>query len=179
MVTPSKDTKRVESRAFHSNAPSFSSLKPASEVSSRAKRANRREDTKHEVLLRSTLHKMGLRYRKYVSDLPGKPDIVFRSSRVAVFCDGDFWHGRNWRQLRRKLTLGSNSDYWIKKIGANIDRDRRNAKLLEDMGWHVVRVWETDIVSNPLGIAKQIAQLVRSRAAHQDRPHFNKRRSRK
>lgn len=158
------DTKVTRKRRT-THTPSFDGLWPASEASSRAKRANRSEDMKHEVLLRSTLHKMGLRYRKTAKDLSGNPDIVFRSARVAVFCDGDFWHGRNWRRLHQKLAAGSNGDYWIEKIRVNKERDRRNTRRLESLGWHVVRVWESDVLSNPLGVAQQIARLVRSQSA--------------
>src|SRR6266542_981458 len=92
-------------------APSYSGLIPASESSSRVKKRNRRQDTKHELRLRRELWRMGLRFRKNVSSLPGKPDIVFANCRVVVFCDGDFWHGRNWRVLKRNLRTGTNSGY--------------------------------------------------------------------
>ncbi len=77
-------------------APSFRELRPASEAASQSKRANRKTDSRHEILLRRELTKLGLRYRKYVGDLPGNPDVVFRTAKVVVFCDGDFWHGRDW-----------------------------------------------------------------------------------
>src|SRR5205809_2584319 len=80
--------------------PSFAGLTASSGAASRAKRANTKQDRRHEVLLRRSLWKLGLRYRKYVADLPGNPDVVFSYARVVVFCDGDFWHGRNWSQLK-------------------------------------------------------------------------------
>jgi DNA mismatch endonuclease (patch repair protein) len=89
-----------------------------------------------------------LRFRKNVATLPGKPDIVFREKRVAVFCDGDFWHGRNWVQRRRKLLNGANHSYWIIKIQTNIDRDKRHNRELRKLGWKVVRLWETDILTD-------------------------------
>ncbi len=97
-------------------APSFDGLKPTSSTSSRCKRMNRRADTLHERVLRSALWRRGLRFRKNVSVLPGKPDIVFQRSRVVVFCDGDFWHGRDWRKLSRTLNAGANASYWLQKI---------------------------------------------------------------
>src|ERR1700685_617500 len=100
-------------------APSFVGLKASSPAASFAKRMNRRVDTKHELVLRSALWRLGLRFRKNCGDLPGKPDIVFRSVRVAVFCDGDFWHGRNWRKLSFQLRKRANPDYWRRKIQAN------------------------------------------------------------
>jgi DNA mismatch endonuclease (patch repair protein) len=70
---------------------------------------------------------------------------VIRRARVAVFCDGDFWHGRNWPQRRAKLARGWNASYWIAKIERNRARDRQTAKALRALGWHVVRVWESDV----------------------------------
>lgn len=71
------------------------------------------------------LRRLGLYYHKNTPGLPGQPDIVFRSAKVAVFCDGDFWHGRNWRTLRGSLSKGTNSAYWIAKIRSNMQRDLR------------------------------------------------------
>jgi len=141
-------------------SPSFSDLKPASEASSRAKRHNRSTDTQHEKTLRRELWRMGLRYRKNVGTLPGKPDIVFARSRVAVFCDGDFWHGRNWKELKSKLCQGTNAEYWLSKIESNIKRDRLNNSLLEADGWSVLRLWETDIRRDPQAVAKLVREVV-------------------
>lgn len=110
--------------------PSFAGLKPASEVSSRTKRNNPRSDTQHELLLRREFLRMGLRFRKNVEALPGKPDIVFSTPQVAVFCDGDFWHGRSWRALKPKLDRGTNANYWSEKIAINIKRDPTAAAKL-------------------------------------------------
>jgi DNA mismatch endonuclease (patch repair protein) len=143
--------------------PSFAGLRPASEVSSRTKRNNRRSDTQHEVLLRRELSRMGLRFRKNVEALPGKPDIVFSTRQVVVFCDGDFWHGRNWKTLRLKLDRGTNANYWSEKIASNIKRDRRNTALLEKAGWRVIRLWEKDIKRDPTAAAKLIRRVVDNR----------------
>jgi DNA mismatch endonuclease (patch repair protein) len=126
--------------------PRFSTFTPTSETASRIKQRNRSRDTKVEVLLRRELWRRGLRYRLHALDLPGKPDIVFRRARVVVFCDGDFWHGRRWRQRLEKLSRGANAPYWTAKIAANVARDRRNTRELQRMGWTVVRLWETDIL---------------------------------
>ena len=141
--------------------PSFKGLSAASPASSRAKKMNRSADTEHECLLRSLLWKQGLRYRKNVRTLPGKPDIVFSAAHVAVFCDGDFWHGRDWRRLSKKLRTGANASYWIPKIETNRNRDRRNNRLLKREGWTVIRVWETDIYRDPQQAAQTIAEFVR------------------
>lgn len=143
--------------------PSFTGLKPASAASSRAKRSNTRTDTQHELLLRRELWRLGLRFRKNVSSLPGKPDIVFPGARVIVFCDGDFWHGRNWKTLNPKLKQGTNASYWSAKIASNIERDARNTALLEEAGWHVIRLWETDIKNDPLSAAILIKKAIESR----------------
>lgn len=90
---------------------------------------------------------MGYRFRKNYAKLPGKPDIVFLAQRVAVFCDSDFWHGRNWRALKKRLT--TNPEYWIPKLKRNRQRDRKINKELHNMGWTVLRFWESDIKAAP------------------------------
>jgi DNA mismatch endonuclease (patch repair protein) len=122
---------------------------------------NRSSDTAHERLLRARLWRRGVRYRKNVRSLPGKPDIVISTARVVVFCDGDFWHGRDWQQLSRKLRAGTNASYWIPKIKSNRDRDRRNNRLLERKGWTVIRLWETEIHSDPERAAHAVEEIVR------------------
>src|SRR5262245_56757014 len=105
-------------------SPSYVGLRPASEAASRAKRANRKKDTAHELLLHRELWRLGLRYRMHVAGLPGSPDLVFRRARVVVFCDGDFWHGRHWKKLRADLQRRHNAAYWIAKIARNRERDQ-------------------------------------------------------
>jgi DNA mismatch endonuclease, patch repair protein len=143
-----------------SRNPSYKGLTPASEAASRVKRANRKKDTAHEVLLRRALWRLGLRYRKHVSRLPGNPDLVFRQARVVVFCDGDFWHGRNWKQLQAQLRRRHNADYWLAKIARNRERDRENTIVLEEQGWVVLRFWESDIKKDPDSIALAIRKVV-------------------
>jgi DNA mismatch endonuclease (patch repair protein) len=121
---------------------------------------NRGKDTTQERTLRTLLWRSGLRYRKNVKALPGKPDIVFTSRKIAVFCDGDFWHGRHWHQLSRKLSAGTNPSYWLQKIEANRRRDRRTDEALRRVGWTVLRFWETDIQRDPNHIAHKIAEIV-------------------
>lgn len=142
--------------------PRFSNFKPATEAASRIKQRNRSRDTKAEVLLRKELWRRGLRYRLHASDLPGKPDIVFRKARVVVFCDGDFWHGRRWKKRQVKLAHGSNAPYWTAKIAANIRRDRKVSRVLRGAGWKVVRLWETDILHDPV----KAAETVRAALGH-------------
>jgi len=128
---------------------------------SRILSATKSIDTKCEVQLRNMLWRMGLRFRKNVRDLPGKPDIVFTKQRVAVFCDGDFWHGRDWPTRKRRLHKGANALYWTKKIGANIQRDRLLDQGLERLGWKVLRLWESDILKDPYRCALEVVELVR------------------
>ena len=101
---------------------------------------------------------MGYRFKPNVSSLPGKPDIVFQGQRVVVFCDGDFWHGREWPSLRAKLARGANAAYWIAKIASNIRRDRQNDRRLRKLGWSVVRVWETDILRAPERVGASVGR---------------------
>lgn len=144
-------------------SPSFRDLQPSSPRSSHTLSRNRSSDTTCERVLRSELWKLGLRFRKHVTSLPGKPDIVFTKDRVIVFCDGDFWHGRDWEARREKLTKGSNASYWVSKIQRNMGRDQEHVRQLEALGWLVLRVWETDILKNPTTIARKILIGLKSR----------------
>jgi DNA mismatch endonuclease (patch repair protein) len=143
--------------------PSYEGFTSASEAASRAKRANRKKDTAHELILRRELWRMGLRYRKHFSGLPGNPDIVFSRARVVVFCDGDFWHGRNWDRLKAQLENRHNAAYWVAKIARNRDRDLENTALLRSRGWLVLHLWETDIKKNPVSVALEIRDVLRAR----------------
>jgi DNA mismatch endonuclease (patch repair protein) len=135
----------------------YKGRKPASHQASATGRANsRKADTRCELLLRQTLWAAGYRYRKNTPNLPGRPDVVFPGPRVAVFVDGDFWHGRDWESRRRKLLAGSNPDYWVAKIERNIERDRETTSRLESMGWTVLRIWESEIRSAPMEVVQRI-----------------------
>jgi DNA mismatch endonuclease (patch repair protein) len=142
-------------------APSYEGLAPASPRASAAARgSSRKTDTRCEVLLRRALWSLGCRYRKNATHLPGKPDIVFPGARLAVFCDGDFWHGRDWRTRKTKLQRGTNAAYWIAKIERNMARDRESMRKLERAGWKVVRLWERDILADPVGQARVVESLL-------------------
>ena len=109
------------------------------------------KNTRPELALRKALWHKGYRYRVNVKNLPGKPDIVFSTARVAVFCDGDYWHGHNWaiRGLPSlEDELAGYSQFWRDKILGNIERDHRVTSELEASGWTVVRVWESDVKVN-------------------------------
>lgn len=100
----------------------------------------RSTDTKPELKLRRALWALGYRYRKDVKDLPGKPDIAIKKYKVAVFVDGEFWHGYNWAE--KKPRIRRNREYWIPKIERNMQRDRQNTEALQAKGWTVFRFWE-------------------------------------
>lgn len=122
------------------------------------------KDTKPEKILGSEMWKLGLRYRKHYK-IKGKPDFVFVKKKVAVFCDGDFWHGNNWkiRGMRSfEEELSSYSNFWRNKIITNVERDKRVNQYLKENGWKVVRVWESDIRKKPSKCARKVKKLVDS-----------------
>lgn len=104
------------------------------------------KDTKPEMIVRRMLHGMGYRYRLHAPELPGKPDIVFRRRRVAVFVHGCFWHNHQDPVCKLAKMPASQTDFWKPKFAANRDRDARNALKLEALGWTVVTVWECELV---------------------------------
>jgi len=104
----------------------------------------RSKDTKIEVLLRKALWHKGIRYRKNYSKIPGKPDIAITKYKIAVFCDSEFFHGKDWEELQPRLLKGDNGEFWVKKIGRNRERDEEINKQLAFMGWTVIRFWGTD-----------------------------------
>lgn len=141
-----------------SRVPTYGRRPPASTASSHAKSATKRYKTRPEVLLSRALRSLGIRCRPTKRQLPGKPDFVFQRKKVAVFCDGDFWHGKNWPRRREKLLVGWNADYWVPKIEYNRRRDRQNTRLLKRAGWKVIRLWESDISEDPLATARKIVR---------------------
>jgi DNA mismatch endonuclease (patch repair protein) len=139
-------------------------LSPSSPVASRAARgSSRKRDTKAELLLRRELWARGLRYRIDSPKIAGRPDVAFSRARVAVFIDGDFWHGRDLEERIKRLQRGHNAPYWVKKLRGNVDRDRANDALLARQGWIVLRYWETDIKKSAARIAEDIVIKVQAR----------------
>jgi DNA mismatch endonuclease (patch repair protein) len=122
-------------------------------------------DTRSEIALRKALWSMGLRYRINYKKLPGKPDIVFTKAKIAVFCDGDYWHGHNWTVRGLKSLdeeLSHYSEFWSNKIRGNIRRDETVNNELKNMGWHVIRIWESDIKTDVMKCASQINEVYRA-----------------
>lgn len=121
--------------------------------------AVKNKDSKIEIALRKELWARGLRYRKNVKNIFGKPDIAFISKKVAVFCDSEFWHGYNWEE--RKSDFKTNRDFWIPKIERNMQRDKEVTEKLEAAGWVVLRFWGKEIKNNPGKCADKIEKAVR------------------
>lgn len=106
----------------------------------------RSKDTTIELRLRKALWHSGYRYRKNYEALPGSPDIVLTKYKIAVFCDSEFFHGKDWEILKPRLEKGSNPDYWVKKIERNRSRDCENDKKLLFLGYTVIHFWGKDIL---------------------------------
>ena len=117
-------------------------LETTPEISKRMARVSLKGGKAEEALAKALWSK-GIRYRKNYKKLPGSPDIAITKFSVAVFVDGEFWHGENWEERKKKLKR--NRDYWIEKIEENIARDKRNDQLLIDMGWMPIHFWEKEI----------------------------------
>lgn len=118
------------------------------------------QDTKIEVLLRKALWKKGIHYRKNFKGLPGTPDIVITKYKIAIFCDGEFFHGKDWEILKPRLQKGSNSEFWISKISCNKERDDEINKKLLFMGWTVIRFWGDDIQNHTDECIKVIEEAI-------------------
>lgn len=103
----------------------------------------RGKNTKPELLFRKALWKKGVRYRVDNNQLPGRPDVSIKKYKLAIFIDGEFWHGYNWSE--RKVKLKSNRAFWIPKIERNMQRDRQVNEQLENLGFTVFRFWEFEI----------------------------------
>lgn len=106
----------------------------------------RSKDTVIELQLRKALWQKGYRYRKNYRVLPGCPDIVLTKYKIAVFCDSEFFHGKDWEVLKVRLEKGSHPEYWIKKIERNRTRDWENDKKLLYLGYTVIHFWGKDIL---------------------------------
>ena len=120
----------------------------------------RSNNTKIEVTLRKALWKKGYKYRKNYDAIVGKPDVVIPKYKVAIFCDGEFFHGKDWEVLRPRLEKSQNSEYWISKILKNRKRDDEINKRLIYEGWTVIRFWGKDILKSPDECVKVIEETI-------------------
>ncbi len=117
------------------------------------------KDSEIEKILRNALWNKGYRYRKNVKDIFGHPDIVFKSKKVAIFCDSEFWHGYDWE--RKKNEIKTRQDFWIPKIERNMQRDKEVNMKLSEEGWTVLRFWGTEIKKQTENCVKEIEKCIK------------------
>lgn len=122
----------------------------------------RDKNTKPEVMLRKALWRQGIRYRKNYKALPGNPDIAITKCRIAIFVDGDFWHAKG-HQEHPGEQIRTNIEFWRHKLKNNVERDRQVNEQLTEMGWLVLRFWESDIKKNLDQCVQRILKYVPKR----------------
>lgn len=132
----------------------------------RVMQANRSKGTRPELAVQFMLKRAGIRFLRHVADLPGKPDFVIPGRRVAIFIDGDFWHGYRFARWKGQL-----SEYWVAKIERNRKRDKRTFATLRRGGWIVVRVWEHQLVDPDKVLGRVRRSIVSIKPAARCRPH--------
>ena len=120
----------------------------------------RSKDTSIEVILRKALWRKGYRYRKNCKDIPGKPDIALIKYKIAIFCDGEFFHGKDWEVLKPRLEKSNNGEYWVSKILRNRERDDEVNKKLLFEGWTVIRFWGDDIKKHTDECVKVVEETI-------------------
>lgn len=123
--------------------------------------SNKSKGTKPELVLAKAMWALGLRYRKNSGNIFGKPDFSFKKYKVAVFVDGEFWHGKDWEQ--RKAEIKGNREFWIAKIERNIRRDMEVTCRLKAEGWAVLRFWSNDVVKNAGCHAEKVKEIIQAR----------------
>lgn len=116
----------------------------------------RSKGTKAEILFESKLKENGIRYKTHSLEVEGKPDFIIEGRKIAIFIDGEFWHGKLWKK-KNKIP---NSDYWKQKISKNIERDKKVNKILKKSGWQVLRFWETNILKEPDECIEKIVKIL-------------------
>ena len=116
------------------------------------------KNTSIEIALQKAIWHLGIRYRKNYTKLPGAPDIAITKYRIAIFCDGEFWHGKDW--VTKKPKIQSNREYWIAKIERNMARDNEANEALSSLGWTVIRFWGTDISKDLEGCVRKIKDAI-------------------
>ena len=120
----------------------------------------RGKDTSIEKALRKALWHKGIRYRKNYKQIPGRPDIAITKYKIAIFCDSEFFHGKDWDSLQEKLKKGKNPDYWIAKISRNIERDQLKDRELRALGWLPLHFWGKEITKDLDGCIKVIEESI-------------------
>ncbi len=129
-------------------------------VVSKYMRRIRSKDTSIELKLRKALWSKGYRYRKNYKKLPGSPDIVLTKYKIAIFCDSEFFHGKDWEIMKLRLEHGNNPDFWVKKIERNRNRDCENDKKLLFLGYTVIHFWGRDIIKHTEECLKAIEESI-------------------
>jgi DNA mismatch endonuclease, patch repair protein len=141
------------------------SLPRTPEITHKIMSAVKSRNTKPELALRQALWANGMRFRVNVKEMPGKPDIVFTKAKIAIFVDGDFWHGHNWA-IRGISSLDKElegySEFWREKICSNIKRDKEITTQLEETGWNVIRCWESEVLTDVTKCSDLIAKKYHS-----------------
>ena len=130
-------------------------------VRSRTMSRIKSKNTSIEVALRKALWHAGIRYRKNYSKLPGSPDIAITKHNIAIFCDGEFWHGKDWDS--KKSDIKSNREYWVNKIERNMQRDGEVERNLFIMDWTVLRFWGAEIRYNLSGCVAAVKSAIQQR----------------
>lgn len=120
----------------------------------------RSKDTSIELVFRKALWQQGFRYRKNYKLLPGTPDIAITKYRIAIFCDSEFFHGKDWDKLKLRLENGKNGVFWIEKITRNMQRDRENEQALRFQEWTVLRFWGEDILKHTQECVQAVKEAV-------------------
>jgi DNA mismatch endonuclease Vsr len=141
--------------------PSMTTDRHTKEKRKKNMQAVRSSGSKIEQRLQKALWKKGYRYRKNYDRIVGKPDIAFVSSKVAIFCDSEFWHGFDWEN--RQADFKSNKAFWLKKIHRNIERDLEINEKLKAEGWIVLRFWGKQIDNDLEGCLSSIEGVMKSR----------------
>lgn len=118
----------------------------------------RLKNGKAETVLAKIIWHKGYRYRRNYKKLPGSPDIAILRYHIAVFVDGEFWHGENWEE--RKTKLKHNREYWIEKIEENIARDKRVDAQLKELGWIPIHFWEKQVLKNTDKCVNTVLELI-------------------
>lgn len=149
------EDKKIKVPRFSEEA-GFYTTKKRSKIMSKIRGKN----SKPEMLLRKALWRKGIRYRVDSKTLPGKPDISIKKYKLAIFVDGEFWHGYNWDE--KKNTIKSNRGFWFPKIERNMQRDREVNHQLKEMGYTVFRFWEREVKSDLNRCVKDILSYIES-----------------
>jgi DNA mismatch endonuclease (patch repair protein) len=118
------------------------------------------KDSLIERIMRKALWDKGYRYRKNYEKLPGKPDIILKKYKIAIFCDSEFFHGKDWENLQKQLQNGSNPEFWTRKIKRNIERDEEVDRTLSSLGWRVIRFWGKDIKNDVAECVRAVEEAI-------------------